>query len=90
MGRLMKDLITIRNDIQQCSDKTEILYTRLGEIFPSLLSIVADTDPSSSLASLREVLTSIRNGLNVSATVVMTFLADSARKTALLANSRIK
>ena len=51
MGRLIKDLITIRNDIQQCSDKTEILYTRLGEIFPSLLSIVADTDPSSSLAS---------------------------------------
>lgn len=84
MGRLMKDLITIRNDIQQCSDKTEILYTRLGEIFPSLLSIVADTDPSSSLASLREVLTSIRNGLNVSGDGSDDFLGGfNERNTAL-------
>ena len=84
MGRLMKDLITIRNDIQQCSDKTEILYTRLGEIFPSLLSIVSDTDPSSSLASLRDILTSIRNGLNASGDGSDDFLGGfNERNTAL-------
>ncbi len=60
----MKDLKAIRADIQQCSDMTETLYTRLGEIFPSLLSLVSDTDPSSSLSALKDILADLIYGLS--------------------------
>lgn len=55
----------IRSEIQQCSERTETIYTRLGDIFPSLLAIVHDTDPSSSLSALEDLLGRIQQGLTV-------------------------
>ncbi len=53
-------LATIRSEITRCSDLTETVYTRLGDIFPSLLSIVGNSDPEASIPSLRELLSRIR------------------------------
>lgn len=58
------ELATIRSEIKRCSDLTETVYTRLGEIFPSLLSIVSDSDPEASIPSLRELLSRIRTILD--------------------------
>lgn len=58
------ELTTIRSEITRCSDLTETVYTRLGEIFPSLLSIVSDSDPEASIPSLRELLSRIRTILS--------------------------
>lgn len=55
------ELAKIRSEITRCSDLTETVYTRLGEIFPSLLSIVGDSDPEASIPSLRELLSGIRD-----------------------------
>lgn len=54
----------IRTEIQRCSESTEGVYTRLGEIFPSLLAIVSDTDPESSLPALKDLVARIRDGLS--------------------------
>lgn len=54
------ELANIRAEISRCSELTEVVYTRLGSIFPSLLSIVSENDPSASLPSLRELLSRIK------------------------------
>lgn len=57
------DIAQIQESIQRCSTETELIYTRMGTSFPSLLSITTETG-SSSLSSLKSLLTQLAQGFS--------------------------
>jgi len=80
----MMDITEIRDEMQRCSASTEQVFTKLGEAFPSLLTIGDETGSTSSLPGLEGLLASLTDGFSSGRQDEMAFFREyDARNSAL-------
>jgi len=79
------DFRQIQEQIRHCSADTERIYTRMGNAFPSLLSLTSRTD-SSSLGALRQLLRNLHDGFSGYREDEVRFFEEYNRKNVTLFN----
>jgi len=85
------DISQIRESIKGCSSETERIFTRMGNCFPSLLSITSaansSTDSSASLQRLSSVFKNLSDGFSASQSDEVSFFEKYNAKNAQLFSS---